>query len=146
MKPRLLIPAAVILLAGCGGMHGTMHPSGSMRMDNRLVGTWELVSTRITDGTRTLVEGGPPEIRSLKILNNTDYSVVTRRADRFMRAGTGRYTLSGDTYTESVDLASGESAAPGRVYTFRITVDDDTWTLDGGSDSQRLQEVWRRVR
>ncbi|HEX6559215.1 MAG TPA: hypothetical protein VF021_07115, partial [Longimicrobiales bacterium] len=114
--------------------------------DNRLVGTWVLVSTKITNAQTTLLEGSAPELQALKILNSTDYSVITRRGDQFVRAGTGRYTLSGDTYTESVDLASNAGFTPGRVYSFTIRLDGDTWTLEGGSESQRLHEVWRRVR
>ncbi|HEY0672459.1 MAG TPA: hypothetical protein VGD27_09345 [Longimicrobiales bacterium] len=135
--------ALFVTLTACATSHPRKAPSAS---DTRLVGTWELVSTKITNGPTTLVEGGPPEIRSLKILNATDYSVVTRRADQFLRAGTGRYTLVGNTYTETVDLASGATFIPGGVYTFEITLDGDMWTLDGGSGPQRVHEVWRRIR
>ena len=118
----------------------------SVAADTRLVGTWELVSTRAMRGDSILLNGGPPEFRSLKILNNTHYSVITRRGGQFFRAGAGGYTLSGDTYTESVDLSSAERFTPGAVYTFRIRIDGDTWTSDGGSGATRFQEVWRRVR
>ena len=111
-----------------------------------LVGTWELVSSRATRGDSTIFTGAAPDFRALKIVNNSHYSVITRRGDQFMRAGAGRYTLSGDMYTETVDLASTGSFTPGAVYTFRIRIDGDTWTLDGGSGGTRLQEVWRRVR
>lgn len=137
--------ALLVFSSACASSQPTS-ASAPSATDNRLVGTWELVSTRITNGSTTLVEGGPPEIRSLKILNATDYSVVTRRADQFLRAGTGRYTLAGNSYAETVDLASGAVFVPGGVYTFEITLDGDMWTLNGGSGPQRVQEVWRRIR
>jgi hypothetical protein len=142
---KLVTLVGLTALVACASSNTTT-PAASARSDTRLVGTWELVSTRITNGATTLVEGAAPEIRALKILNATDYSVVTRRGEQFVRAGTGRYTLTGNTYTETVDLASGANFTPGRVYTFQIVIDGDTWTLDGGSDTQRLREVWRRVR
>jgi hypothetical protein len=110
-----------------------------------LVGTWELVSTRVTRGDTVLLEVSAPKIRAIKILNATDYSVVTLRGEQFMRAGTGRYTLNGNEYVETVELASGRFT-PGRAYTFRIDVNGDTWTTDGGQGLELFHEVWRRVR
>lgn len=146
MKPRSLLPLLTVLVAGCASAQPKPPAAAAAQTDTRLVGTWELVSTRISNGATTLVEGGPPEMRSLKILNNTDYSVLTRRGSEFLRAGAGRYTLEGDAYTESVDLASSANFTPGRVYSFRITLEGDTWTIDGGSDAQHVHEVWRRLR
>lgn len=146
MKPKHLPAVLAVLVAACASAQPKPPAAAAVQTDTRLVGTWELVSTRISNGETTLVEGGPPEMRSLKILNNTDYSVLTRRGSEFLRAGAGRYTLNGDTYTESIDLASSANFTPGRVYSFRITLQGDTWTIDGGSDAQRVHEVWRRLR
>lgn len=111
----------------------------------RLAGTWELVSTRVTRGDSTLLDESVPAIQALKILNATHYSVITRRNEQFMRAGAGRYSLSGDTYTETLDLGSGQYT-PGRTYTFRVRLDGDTWMIDGGTEDTRFHEVWRRLR
>lgn len=144
------IHAAVLLLTplvACSSArsdHGTA--LGRMESHARLVGTWELVSSLATRGDSTVFAGTAPEFRALKIVNDSHYSVITRRGDQFLRAGAGRYTLSGDMYTETVDLASTEGFTPGAVYAFRIQINGDTWTLDGGSGGTRLQEVWRRVR
>lgn len=92
-----------------------------------------------------LFEASAPAIRALKILNATDYSVVTIRGDQFMRAGTGRYTVDGSTYTETIDLGSGRFT-PGRTYTFRFDLTGDVWTIDGGQGQELFHEVWRRVR
>ena len=147
MRRRLLIIVSIALLSACSGSTpNTGRPAASARADNSVVGTWELVSTHVTRNDSTMMQGAAPEFRSLKILNNTHYSVITRRADQFLRAGAGRYSLSGDNYVETVELASSSSFTPGAQYSFRIQIEGDTWTLDGGAGSTRLREVWRRVR
>lgn len=113
---------------------------------NPLIGTWELVSTLATRNDTTFMQGGPPDIRSLKILNATHYAVITRRGGQFMRAGGGRYTLSGNMYTEMVDISSGQSEATGAPVTFTIRLEGDTWTTEGGTATTRFREVWRRAR
>ena len=83
-------------------------------------------------------------MRALKLLNGTHYSLVTLRNGSFARAATGRYRVVGDSYSETLELASGQSTE-GRTYTFRIRVEGDRWTTDGGSGADRYHEVWRRV-
>ena len=148
MKPMRLFVLPLLALAACAPASTSADATFANSASTRLIGTWELVSTRITRGDSTVMNGTAPEFRSLKILNGTHFSVVTRRGDQFLRAAAGRYTLSGDTYTELVDLVSAAQFTPGVAYTYRITVDGDTWTIDGGSGATqlKLQEVWRRVR
>ena len=148
MKRHLAPLVLVLLVAACTTSRAptsNMPAASTGAAPTRLVGTWELVSTRVTRGDSLLLQASAPDIRALKILNNTDYSVVTRRGTQFLRAGAGRYTLSGDTYTETVDLASGQFT-PGRTYTYRSRLDGDTWTIDGGPGAEQFHEVWRRVR
>jgi ketosteroid isomerase-like protein len=113
---------------------------------NPLVGTWELVSTHATRNDSTIMQGGPPDIRAIKILNATHYAVITRRGGQFMRAGGGRYTFSGNTYTEMVDISSSPNQAAGVTATFTVRLEGDTWTTEGGSATTRFREVWQRAR
>jgi hypothetical protein len=138
----LLLAAGACASAGVGA---TGTPSGPIRgLGPALVGTWELVSTRVTRGESTLLDEGPPTVRALKVLNGTHYSLVTLRNGSFARAAAGRYRVVGDSYSETIELASG-GGAEGRTYTFRIRVDGDRWTTDGGTGADRYHEVWRRV-
>lgn len=144
------VPLLLFLaLSACTGARSDIDAvpatSSASQDATRLVGTWELVSTRVTRGDSILIEASAPDIRALKILNDTHYSVITRRGEQFLRAGAGRYSLSDNTYTETVDLASGQFR-PGGTYSFRIRLDGDTWTTDGGTRITRFHEVWRRVR
>lgn len=149
MTNRIVVALMAVFVTACASGNtnsATPPPAPARPTDNPLVGTWALVSTRISNGQTVLLEGGPPQMRSLKILNATHYSVITRQGDTFVRAGAGRYTLTGTEYTETVELASSANFVPGQVYSFRITLQDDTWTIEGGSGSQQLREVWRRVK
>jgi hypothetical protein len=143
---RRLGIAMLAVVAGCASANpGAARPAGPVRgLGPALVGTWELVSTRVTRNDRTVLDERPPTVRALKILNGTHYSLVALRNETFARAATGRYRVVGDSYSETIDLASGGVAA-GRTYTFRIRVDGDTWTTDGGSGTDQFHEVWRRV-
>ena len=148
MQARSFIVATVVLAGACApAMHTVVGTGQAMagQRDGRLVGTWELVSTVATRNDSTIMQGGPPDIMAVKILNATDYAVITRRGGQFMRAGGGRYTLSGSTYTEMVDIASGQYA-PNTSATFTITLEGDRWTTEGGTTTTRFREVWRRVR
>jgi hypothetical protein len=138
--------ALLAVLAGCASAGATRPTAGPVRgLGPELVGTWELVSTRVTRDDQTVLDERPPTVRALKILNGTHYSLVALRNNVFARAATGRYRVVGDSYAESIDMASG-SLTTGRTYTFRIRVDGDTWTTDGGAGTDRYHEVWRRVR
>ena len=143
---RRLGIAMLAVGAGCATAGvGAAPPAGPIRgLGPALVGTWELVSTRVTRGDRTVLDERPPTVRALKILNGTHYSLVALRNETFARAAAGRYRVVGDSYSETLDVASG-GAAPGRTYTFRIRMEGDTWTTDGGSGTDQFHEVWRRV-
>ena len=113
------------------------------RSTTALSGTWELVSTKITRNDTTLLEGGPPEVTSIRIMNGTHYSVLTHRNGMFVRAGAGRYTIRGPEYVEYVDDASGQFTAGERfIYTARL--DGNELRIEGRSRSLHIREVWRR--
>jgi hypothetical protein len=117
----------------------------AVEVPSPLVGSWELVSTRMMRGDSVLFEANAPAIRSLKILNTTHWSVVTVRGDQFLRAATGHYRTNGSTYVETMELASGRFT-PGRQFSFQSEVVGDNWTIDGGEGSDRFHEVWHRLR
>ena len=147
MRRSCLQLLSLLTLGGCAaaGAGATGAPSGPVRgLGPALVGTWELVSTRVTRGDRTLLDERAPTVRALKILNGTHYSLVTLRNGTFSRAAAGRYRVAGDSYSETIEVASGQFTE-GRTYNFKIRVEGDRWTTDGGSGEDRFHEVWRRV-
>jgi hypothetical protein len=148
MNARRLPVALLVALGACAstGSGAATAPSGPVRGNGPLlVGTWELVSTRVSRGDSSFAEERAPTIRALKVLNGTHYSLVTLRSGVFARAATGRYRVVGDSYSETIELASGRFVE-GRTYNFRIHVDGDEWTTDGGMGAEQYHEVWRRLR
>jgi hypothetical protein len=144
----IALMCVVVVLNACtsAASNSTNAPASFAPANNSFIGTWELVSTHVSRNDSTLMRGTGAEFRSLKMLNNTHFSVITRRGEQFLRAAAGRYTLNGENYTEMIDVSSATTFTPGAQYSFKSKIEGDTWTIDGGSGATRVQEVWRRVR
>jgi hypothetical protein len=123
---------------------GTNPPSGAAA--HPLQGDWEFVSGRFTRADGTVRTADSKELRSTKVIGPTRFSFVTLRADGSLgRAAAGRYTISGNTYTEYLDLAS-PADAQGSTGVFTWRVEGDTWYHNGESRGIKFEEVWRRAR
>src|SRR5687768_138351 len=111
MNVRLLLASAVlVLLSSCQ----TTAPAPAA---TPLDGAWEIVSATFRSSAGTTSTARSPQIRSLKVLNDGRFSFVTVRQDGTLgRASAGRYTVSGSTYTETIDI-SDSAAAVGTTYT-----------------------------
>src|SRR5262252_7622812 len=71
---------------------------------NGPVGTWKLVSTKYADAKDFTKYTGPSS--RLKIINPTHFTwVEVDQAKRVSAMAGGRYTLSGNNYTETIDFA-----------------------------------------
>lgn len=135
--PRLLL--AALLIAGCTTVTtATRHP---------LEGNWEIVSARFTAADGKVTEmAAPSQLRSLKVLGRTHFSMLTTRGDgTFVRAHAGRYTVRGNQYLEHIDLSSAD-VARGATYEFEWRVEGDTWYHTGTHEGIHFEEVWRRAR
>ncbi|WP_460921075.1 hypothetical protein [Pontibacter brevis] len=111
----------------------------SVSAQNPLVGTWEMHH----NGTR-----------SFKIITPTHWAVFTDSAagDQkvFLRSQGGTYTMKGDKYVESFDVASWESYAQDKT-DFTVRVDGDKLYQKGAitfSDGTvyPIDEVWQKVK
>jgi hypothetical protein len=115
-----------------------------------LVGSWELVSQRITQFGRT-TQTDLSETKSLKIVTPTHWSVIASSANgkKFVRAGAGRYRVKGDNYIEAIDFASYTNWV-GTEATFKWRVEGDRWHQSGtfGKWPTKVTtvEVYRRLR
>lgn len=134
---RVSIATLMLLLVSCQ----TIAPSGS----NALDGAWEIVSGKYVSPEGRVTEYAAPEIRSLKVLNDSRFAFVTVRADgTFIRGAGGRYTISGNKYSEHLDKASMDGMR-GKTYTFEWRLDGDRWYHTGTNEGGRIEEVWRRA-
>jgi hypothetical protein len=111
------------------------------------VGTWKLISTKYGDAKDFTMYSGP-SLR-LKIINPTHFTWLEVDESKHVRSTAGgRYTLSGNTYTETIDFAGeGMDAYLGKPQKFTIKVDGDKLLQSGAlSDGLKIEENWERVK
>ena len=110
-----------------------------------LQGEWEFVSGTMTRSDGSVRSFDSTQLRSIKVIGPSRFSFLTLRADGSLgKAAAGRYTVSGNTYTEYLDLVSPASSASTGVFTWRV--EGDTWYHTGESGGTKFEEVWRRVK
>jgi hypothetical protein len=133
-----------VALTAAVGVRGA-EPTGGTRDDQKLVGTWKLVSAK-WGGQERKFDG----ITVLKHVTPAQFMWVRYDKDGTVKhAMGGGYTLKGEDYAETTDYgtASGDfTAMRGKAHTFRVKVDGNklhqTGKLDGGLT---IEEVWERV-
>ena len=114
-------------------------------LKNELVGTWQLM------GAKSGRTGGFVHLQSPgsyhKTFTLTNWAIVTYDADsNVLYTASGHYTLRGDSYTESIEAATGVMARylgahPG----FRIRVDGDNYYQMGAGKNPSIEEMWQRI-
>jgi hypothetical protein len=141
---QALLAALIPVLSSCAA--ATQTGTAASMSSNPLIGTWELVSSRMTRGDSVLGDYRAPALQSTKILNATHFSFLTRRGTgEFARAAVGRYTVVGNQYTEMIEASSATSIT-NKSYTFTYRIDGDLWHHTGRVEDADFDEVWRRVR
>lgn len=114
-------------------------------LKGELVGKWQLV------GAKSARTGGFVTLRTpglyLKTFTLTNWAIVTYDAgSNVLYSASGHYTLHGDSYTESIEAATGMmtrylGARPG----FKIRVDGDNYYQMGAGKNPSIEEMWQRV-
>ena len=144
MKRILTGIVAVIALVVTVGLRAQQEPKKS---SGSHLGTWQLASFKY--GTNDLAEL-PQNQRRIKLVTETHFTWVqfattTKKAESM--AG-GTYSLSGDTYTESIDwVGSGMESYLDKKHAFTIRVERDKFFLSGSlADGLKIEEVWQRVK
>lgn len=93
-----------------------------------LTGSWKLLSgTSIANGDTTTTDYTKDQ-EMIKILNATHFSFLNHGAT--FSAGGGRYTLTGDQYTEHLDFFADKNWE-GKTFTFTVTLHGDTLIQKG---------------
>ena len=121
--------------------------SGNGNNSSPHIGTWKLASYKYsTSGNFIPVSKGDQHI---KLITETHFMwAETDSATRkVMGMAGGKYTLSGNTYTESIDFGIGMDSYLGNNQTFTLMVEGDLLFLSGVlSDGYHVEEVWKRVK
>jgi hypothetical protein len=127
---------------------GVQAQEGSQKMSGSHLGTWKLVSYKYgpsQPGFRDF----PESQQRIKLITETHFTWVQFDAAT-MKVGAaagGTYSLSGNTYTESIDFGLGMDTYSGAKHAFTIRVEGDKFFLSGSlADGLMIEEVWERVK
>lgn len=127
-----------ITIASCNSNTATPTPTSTTTTDSaapQLAGTWKLLKGELVekgDTTTTDYSKGPSFI---KIINGSHFAFLQHNPDpksdsAMFSAGGGRYTLSGDKYTEHLEYCS-DRAWEAHDFNFTVTLTGDTLVQHG---------------
>jgi hypothetical protein len=109
------------------------------KQENKLIGTWKLVSSKLPDGYTEVKHVTP--VQFMWALYDKDGKVVNALG--------GSYMLKGDTYEEVPEYGVGENllkALKGKPQSFKWKIEGTKWHHSGTlSIGQTIEEVWERV-
>ncbi len=120
-------------------------PKAGAKADNKLVGTWKLVSAKYGGEEFKFPEG----TTMVKHVTPTQFMWATYDKDGTVtRAAGGPYTLKGETYEETPEYGIGSDfdLIKGKAQTFTWKVEGNKWYHNGKlSNGLTIEEVWDRV-
>jgi len=115
------------------------------KSENKLVGTWKLVSAKYGGKEITFHEGAT----TLKHVTPTQFMWAFYDKDGKVGAALGGpYTLRGDKYEETPEYGVGDvlETLKGKPQSFEWKVESDKWHHNGKlSSGLTIEEVWERV-
>jgi hypothetical protein len=137
--------ALVLALAVTAATARAEEPKGDAKADNKLIGTWKLVSAKYGGNEFKFPEG----TTMLKHVTPTQFMWATYDKDGTVtRAAGGGYTLKGEDYAETPEYGVGADfeAIKGKAHAFKWKVEGNQWHHNGKLDSGlTIEEVWERV-
>jgi len=115
------------------------------KTENKLVGTWKLVSARYGGEEFKFEEG----LTTVKHVTPTQFMWASYDKDgKVTRAAGGDYTLKGEVYEETPKYGISEDfdEIKGKAQTFKWKVEGNKWYHNGKlSNGLTIEEVWERV-
>ena len=145
MKRTIVGIVAIVALAiavDLGAQQESQKGSGSH------LGTWQLASFKYGTNQPGFTDF-PQSQRRIKLITETHFTWVEFDATtkKVSGAAGGAYSLSGNTYTESIDFGLGMDTYFGQKHAFTIRVERDKFFLSGSlADGLKIEEVWQRVK
>jgi hypothetical protein len=120
-------------------------PDKEAKLQDRLVGTWKMVSAKYGGQEFTFPEG----TTTLKHVTPTQFMWASYDPEgKVTRAAGGRYTLTGEAYEETPEygLSGDFEIIKGKAQSFKCKIDGGKWYHDGKlSNGLTIEEVWERV-
>ena len=132
MKTNLILFAFCVLLVSCSPKQEKELLQSSLP----LTGTWKLLSGTLIENGDTTITEYTGTTSFIKIINNSHFAFLLHDLNQgkdstaVFVAGGGRYTLSGNTYTEHLEYCN-DRAWEGNDFTFEITIKNDTLVQQG---------------
>ena len=137
--------AVVVALAVAAAAARAGDPKADAKADNKLLGTWKLVTAKYGGEEFKFPEG----TTHIKHVTPTQFMWATYDKDGTVtRAAGGAYTLDGENYVETPEYGLGDDfkLIKGKAQTFKWKVDGDKWYHNGKlSNGLEIEEVWQRV-
>src|SRR5262249_13090969 len=137
--------AMIFALAVTAQTARSAEPKGDAKSENKLVGTWKLVSAKY-GGEEFKPEEG---VTTLKHVTTSQFMWASYGKDgNVTRAAGGDYTLKGEVYEETPNygLSSDFDVIKGKPQTFKWKVEGNKWYHVGKlSNGLTIDEVWERV-
>jgi hypothetical protein len=136
MKTLLAIFLLITLLISCNNDKKEVEQPS-------LAGTWQLLSGTLIEKGDTTVTEYTKDISMIKIINATHFSFLNhdlkkgKDSTASFVAGGGRYSLTGDQYTEYLEYCS-DREWEGHDFKFTVTIKNDTLIQTG---IEKLEEI-----
>lgn len=132
MKNTTLVVLIIAMMASC---ISPLSPNDSAQNEDAIQGTWKLISGRTITGTDTLFTDYTAKQSMIKIVNKTHFAFLRHDLNKgkdsaIYISGGGRYTVSGEKYTEFLDYCNYREWE-GSEFEFFITVSNDTLVQQG---------------
>jgi hypothetical protein len=135
----LMCKTGIIGLALAVSLAATDALAEEPKQENKLLGTWRLLSNTIPEGYTEVKHVTP--VQFMWALYDKDGKVVNALG--------GSYTLKGDTYEEVPEYGVSENllkALKGKPQSFKWKIEGNKWHHSGTlSIGQTIEEVWVRV-
>ena len=142
----LAMAALTIVVLTTGGCNNELF--NSKKSSDSILGTWQLASYKYGSNQSNFIDASPGQ-RHIKLITETYFTwiITDTITKKVYSAAGGTYTLSGNTYTESIDFGLGMDTYLGHKHIFTIKVEGDMFFLSGSlADGLKIEEIWQRVK
>ena len=140
MKKEIGFIITIALLASCNAHSNNTEKK---KKDVAIEGTWELISgTTIVKDDTTFTDYTKGQ-KMIKIINATHFAFLRHDLNKgkdssaVFDSGAGRYTLTGDQYTEYLDYCNYREWE-GHSFNFKVSVKNDTLIQSG---TEKVEEA-----
>ncbi|KIO77665.1 hypothetical protein TH53_08485 [Pedobacter lusitanus] len=157
MKFQLLLLAGLTSLAACKDQSEKTALSSTALTNQSINGTWKLISSKVTTGTKTEVTYPVKGQEMIKSFNGTHFSFFNHDLAKgkvpnpVYNSGAGTYILKGDQYQEHLEYCNHRDWE-NRDFKFTLTLKNDTIIqkgiekIDSLNINQEIVEIYSRLK